>query len=333
MPIHSTLLRRLVTIPALLTVGSLSLMLSPCLLGCLLVWDRFCADGERKSYPRTRCLLLWLLYLICEWWGLGMALLLWLFTLGGHLGGPGFYLGAHYRLQRYWTAALFGGSCQILGMKLVVENSDLVGAEPFILWVRHTSLVDTLLASVVVANPKGIRLRYLVKRELLWDPCLDVVGQRLPNLFVDRSGQRSQQELKAVEALANGLGPREGVLIYPEGTRFTTKKLQEIQRAFVSESPQIRAAVANYRHVLPPRVGGPLRLLEGAPHCDVVVLAHVGLEGATTAGALWKGDLIGSTIRVELWKLPRHQIPAQDRVLWLHREWSRVDDWVGAAQS
>ena len=37
-----------------------------------------------------------------------------------------------------------------------------------------------------VSRRYHLRLRYVLKRELLWDPCLDIVGQRVPNIFVDR---------------------------------------------------------------------------------------------------------------------------------------------------
>jgi hypothetical protein len=57
--------------------------------------------------------------------------------------------------------------------------------------LRHASIGDTLLASALVGRPHGIFwLRYVLKRELLWDPCLDVVGNRLPHVFVDRASDR-----------------------------------------------------------------------------------------------------------------------------------------------
>ena len=42
---------------------------------------------------------------------------------------------------------------------------------------------------MIVAREARIRLRYVLKHELRWDPCLDIVGWRLPNAFVRRGAQ------------------------------------------------------------------------------------------------------------------------------------------------
>ena len=67
---------------------------------------------------------------------------------------------------------------------------------------------------VFYAIPFGVRLRYVLKKELLFDPCLDIVGNRLPNYFVDRGGQDSERARRGVAELVRDLGPDEGALIY-----------------------------------------------------------------------------------------------------------------------
>ena len=61
--------------------------------------------------------------------------------------------------------------------------------------------------------------RYVLKRELLADPCLDVVGQRLPNHFLDRQATDSTPELLALEELVTGIDESTVGIIFPEGTR------------------------------------------------------------------------------------------------------------------
>ena len=51
---------------------------------------------------------------------------------------------------------------------------------------------------VFYAIPHQVRLRYVLKRELLLDPCLDIVGNRLPNCFVARSGADAQADIDKV---------------------------------------------------------------------------------------------------------------------------------------
>ena len=57
---------------------------------------------------------------------------------------------------------------------------------------------DTVLPVVFFALPTGVRLRYVLKRELLFDPCLDIVGQRLPNYFARRGAGATEQEVAGV---------------------------------------------------------------------------------------------------------------------------------------
>lgn len=54
--------------------------------------------------------------------------------------------------------------------QLEVEGVNALQPGPLVVLMRHASLADTLLPAVVIAS-HGIRLRYVLKRELLWDPC------------------------------------------------------------------------------------------------------------------------------------------------------------------
>ncbi|GEM_PF-4370576 len=66
---------------------------------------------------------------------------------------------------------------------------------------------------------------------------------------------------------------------------------------------------------------------EGA---DVVVLTHQGLEGFAHLRDIWAGGMVGATIRVEFWRIPRAEIPAHrpDQVGWLYDLWDRIDNWI-----
>jgi len=238
---------------------------------------------------------------------------------------------ANFRLQCAWARALFGGASRLYGFRVEVEGRETLAPSPFLLFLRHASTADTLLPAVLVSAPLGIRLRYVLKRELLWDPCLDVVGNRLPNLFIDRFSEDSEREIGRVAALAAGLGPGEGVLIYPEGTRFSAEKRARIlERLRASGRRDLAARAERLTRVLPPRAGGPLALLDAAPAADVVFCAHTGFEGATSLGALWRGGLVGRRVRVAFWRVPAAQIPAggDARADWLFAQWERIDVWL-----
>jgi len=228
-----------------------------------------------------------------------------------------------FRLQQLWAGWNLKALQTLFDLHLEVEGAEFARPGPVVVLSRHASMVDTLLPATIVSRQNGLRLRYVLKRELLADPALDIAGNRLPNVFVDRaSGDSSERE--AIRRLASDLGPRDGVLIYPEGTRFSEAKLERIQR-----KPDSGPSVAGLRKVLPPRPGGTLAILE-TTDADVVVLAHHGLDGLATAREIWAGDLVGSRIHVRIWRIERARIPTSrsERVQWLYDLWGEIDDWV-----
>jgi 1-acyl-sn-glycerol-3-phosphate acyltransferase len=171
----------------------------------------------------------------------------------------------------------------------------------------------------------------VLKRELLWDPCLDVVGQRLPNVFVRRGSGESAREIAAVVALAQGLREDEGVLIYPEGTRFTpAKRARRLDELAVRGDPERLARAARLRHVLPPHTGGSVALLAARPDADVLVIGHVGFEGITTLADVVRGALIGQRVRVRCWRHHAGSVPREpvEASRWLEETWAGLDGWI-----
>ncbi len=320
--------RRGLTFPFLFVASGLAFALAPGLLGAALLHD-----GLRRSrLAATRLLAFGLVYLLCEMLGLLASGLLW---LAGVLGGASRerVLGSNFRLQVRWARALFAAARRCFGLGLTVGGDDAIGSRPALVFIRHASLADTLLPAVLLSGRHGMRLRYVLKRELLVDPCLDVVGQRLPNVFVHRGSGRSAPEIAAIQALAKGLGPREGVLIYPEGTRATpAKRKRALARLEAIGDAERLARARALRHLLPPRSGGPLGLLEAAPGVDVLFFAHVGLDGMATLGDVLSGGLVGRHIQVAFRREPAAAIPGsrEARIRWLEERWGEMDDWVDA---
>lgn len=321
--------RRAVTFSGYAVAFGLIVLLAPVLLAGAALADLV----SDRRFPRLRCVCFAIVYLACEVGGLVASAGLW---LARPLCSEATWLARHYALQTAWARALFGAACAIFGLRTEVEGEEAVGSGALLVFIRHASVADTLLPAVLLTARHGLRLRYVLKRELLWDPCLDVVGQRLPNLFVRRDQTDSAREIAAVRALADGLGPGEGVLIYPEGTRFTPAKRERRLAEIEARGDAERLARARrLGRVLPPRVGGPIALVDARPDEDVLVVAHTGFEGIATFGDTWSGGLIGRRIRVALWRVTRAAIPdgAAARVRWLDDLWARVDAWVQANEA
>ena len=59
-------------------------------------------------------------------------------------------------------------------------------------------------------------------------------------------------------------------------------------------------------------------------------MAHAGFDGLRLISDMWRGALVGRTIRVRFERTARAAIPqdAQGRVAWLDDAWARADVWV-----
>lgn len=299
--------------------------------------------GQPWTVTRTLVFFVW--YFACELVGLAIAFGLWVASrvwAGGDQ--ERLFLGWNYELQHWWARMLGRGSFRIFNIHLAPCEPfvDLgggrtapyrFGERPVLVFVRHASTADTILTAILVSVPYGTRLRYVLKRELLWDPCLDVVGNRLPNVFVLRDSAQTEREVAAVAALAEGLGRDDGVLIYPEGTRFSPSKKKRIVEKLREQGRDEAADEADaLRNVLRPRSGGPLALLERAGGADVVFLAHTGFEGSASFDRFFNGGLVGKTVHAEVRVVRAEDVPrtTEARRAWLMEQWRRVDDFIEA---
>jgi 1-acyl-sn-glycerol-3-phosphate acyltransferase len=288
--------------------------------------------GQARTWPRTRAWGFFALYLSCEVVGVLAATLIHLVTLGARFGGPDRYLRANAALQRWWTSSLFKGGLRLFSMRVEAEGMEHAKDGPFVLFVRHASAADSVLAAALVANPHHHLLRYVLKQELLWDPCLDIVGKRLPNAFIDRDRPGGGGAIDAVRRLATKLHGRTGALVFPEGTRFAAAKLAPALAALRNRKQEGLADLASgFRHVLPPHLGGALAMLDAAPGVDLLLLEHTGLERATTFAEFWGGGLVGRSLVVRLRRFAASTIPAEGRDLWLFERWAEMDDWISEA--
>jgi len=325
--LRSVWARRAISVPLYGGLAAVSVLGAPVWLLAALAVDA--ARGQLARRPRTRALTVFGLYLVCEVLGLVVAAVVWGATLGGRIGGAVRYRDANAALQWGWSSALFHGARVIFGWNIEVEGLELVDGGPLILLVRHSSVADTVLTAALVGNPNRLRLRYVLKRELLWDPCLDVVGRRLPNAFIDRAADRKEAELQAIAELARGLDVGSAALIYPEGTRFSEGKLaQRVAGLRERGSAELLAIAETFGAVLPPRPRGVLALLDAGEGADVVLVEHSGFEGAATLADFWAGALVGRTIRVRLRRIEAAAIPPDGREWWLYERWAEMDRWV-----
>lgn len=313
--------RRLVSIPTLVLLGMAFVVLVPVWLPVALVVDLVRAP---RRLPRTRLLAFGL------WWSwleiAGLAVAGWLFVTGRSREPE-----PHFALQRWWANGLVVGVRRTCGLVLEARGLDALTPGPVIVLPRHASLADALLSAWFVTRV-GLHPRYVLKRELLVDPCLDVVGNRLPNHFLDRQAVDTGPELDAVRALAAGAtGPGDCVVIFPEGTRANPEKQARGLARLAERDPERAARLSGLAHLNPPRPAGTLAVLEGAPDADVVLMAHAGFEGLDTFSGILASIPGDAPVLVECERIHRTEVPAGDvaRTQWLDEQWLALDERVG----
>lgn len=322
--------RRAVTIPGALIGALLLLALSPLLLTITLIVDLI----RRKRFATTRFLLFAGVYL----WVTTLALIGLFFSwlvCGTWLGASWDRIYRHgYFLQRHWARGLYRGGEACFDVRTEVDETEFPkdARGPFLVFIRHTSLAETMLPLVIIRHERDIPLRYVIKRELLVEPGIDVCGQRIPNAFVRRSGNDLSKEVEQVRKIVRDIAPGQGVLIYPEGTRFSPKKHAERLAQIQAHNPERFERVRGYRRLLPMRLGGPMALLDERPDADVLFIAHTGFEAVASFERMINGQLVGKTVKVKIWRVPASEIPKDEagRTAWLDAEWARMDRWVDA---
>lgn len=237
-----------------------------------------------------------------------------------------------YRLRQRWMGGLFDVVVRVFGLHVRVAGLDDVAPGPVVVLCRHASIIDNAMPDAVIGRRHRMGLRFVIKRELAVLPAIDIGGRWVPTAFVRRGSGETARELSLLQRLPVDLGADEGVLIYPEGTRWTPAKLERAQEIVRERQPDVADLADRLRWLLPPRLGGPIALLEAAtPGTDVVLCGHVGLDGFELISDIWAGGLVGGEVSIRFWRVPGDQVPTDPaaRRRWVYERWLEVDAWIG----
>ncbi len=274
--VKRTWIRRPVTISAVWLLALALLVLVPFwVIACLLV-DLV---GKKWRLPTLRLVAFALCWSWLEVIGVSVAGVLW-------LCGQGKNQGANYALQRWWAKRLIRSLRITCGFGIDVEGVEALSEKPLVCLGRHASLGDALVSAWVFGSLAQRLPRYVMKKELLLDPCLDIVGQRIPNYFVDRGSAAIRQEIDGIRAMASNMQPKDVAVIFPEGTRTNDEKRVALVQRLEKRAPERHSKLAGLERLLPPRSAGATALLEAIPGGDVVFLWHVGFDGLDTFGGV-----------------------------------------------
>ena len=305
--------RRLLTLSSLVLVTVLAIVLLPLVVITTLLMS---LSPTFRTAPQALTFIYG--FLVHEWAGLARFLFV-LARYPKHL-----QIEKNRDIQFWWAQRLFNMGRRLYKLRIEVSGTEALDGNCALLLSRHSSMGDTVLPLLFFGKHRGEGLRYVLKQELRYLPCLDIGGHRLPNVFVDRSGTDSAKAVQEVSNLIATAGDDESVLIYPEGTRFTQKKHDDLRR----KHPHLEDQLNRYPNLLPLRLGGVLGMLEANPGKDLVFLAHAGFEGSADIHDLLGGGWLNQKVRLHFWRVPYVDIPKENVQDFLFNEWDKMQATV-----
>jgi 1-acyl-sn-glycerol-3-phosphate acyltransferase len=195
---------------------------------------------------------------------------------------------------------------------------------------HHTSILDSVIPVEILAHRMQYDIRFVIKKSLSWAPVFDTAGHWIPVHFVDRTGRNSSEETAAIAALAADIVPRSAAAMYPEGTFYSPHRLEHAVERLKTQAPQLVERAKRLRHVLPPKTGGALAMLDENPKADVVLIVHSGFEPFVNMAKIFANLPFRRTVHVHMWRVARSEIPVdpKDAYVWLFDRFEEMDSWV-----
>jgi 1-acyl-sn-glycerol-3-phosphate acyltransferase len=242
--------------------------------------------------------------------------------------------------MRWFLETLYKGAERTYGLRVEVDEPELTGDEliarltrPIIVLSRHAGPGDSFLLVHQLLSVYHRRPRVVMKASLQLDPSVDIVGNRLPNVWVKSQKAGEHIFTEQIARLARDLDPLGALVIFPEGGNWTPGRWRRgIRRLEGLGRKDLAKRAAHMPNLLPPRPGGALAAIEACPDADVIFVAHAGLDNIISLGDIWARFPINQVIRARWWRVPHDQVPREAsheaQLQWLYAWWERIDEWI-----
>ncbi|MRX44832.1 1-acyl-sn-glycerol-3-phosphate acyltransferase [Agromyces kandeliae] len=341
--------RRGILAPLVILLALVVVALLPAWLTIALIVSIFLEPRLRTP----RLLLMVAIYLLWDAAAIVVLFGLWIASgFGWRIHSRGFQH-AHYRFVARMLGFLFWNAHWVLRLDIDVRVPEGFhdDDQPRVIASRHAGPGDSFILIHAVLNWFDRSPRIVLKDTMQWDPAVDVVLNRLPNRFIApppvagrvggaRSpGPRSTPSVPLtdrISELANGMEERDALVIFPEGGNFTPeRRARAIDRLRAAGLTSAAERAARLMNVMAPRPAGLFAALDAAPHADVFLVAHTGLDRIRTVGDVWRELPTDKTITMQVWNVPRAEIPDDHdaRTDWLMDQWERIDGWIEARRA
>ena len=331
--------RRLVLAPLVIILAVGFLLLSPFLALLALVFGLVARAraGHMRSLRLVGFVLLWF---VAETVALVMLAGLWVVSgFGGRLRTEP-YQSRHYAVMRWFLDLMYRGAERTYGLRVEVDEPAHTTSEaaarlarPVIVLSLDAGPGDSFLLVHQLLTVYQRRPRVVMKATMQLDPSVDIVGNRLPNVWIRHRQTGENIFTNQIERLARGLDASGALVIFPEGGNWTPHRWRRgIRRLENLGRSDLAARARDMPNLLPPRPGGTLAAISACPDADVIFVAHAGLDNIVTLGDVWGKFPINQVIRARWWRVPFDAVPRsadhEAQVQWLYDWWEQIDTWI-----
>jgi 1-acyl-sn-glycerol-3-phosphate acyltransferase len=333
------LIRRMVLAPLGIVIAIAVIVLFP-LLALLALIVGLLGRSRPGRMRGLRLLFFALIWLFGDAAALFMCLALWIVSgFGGRLKTEP-YQARHYAIMRWFLDLVFRGAVRAFGLKVEIDEPELTGEEqaarlahPVIVLSRHAGPGDSFLLVHQLLSLYSRRPRVVMKATMQLDPGIDVVVNRLPNVFIEHARTGDRIFVEQIERLASGLDQAGALVIFPEGGNWTPSRWERgIARLEQLGRRDLADRAREMPNLLAPRTGGAFAAIEACPAADVIFVAHAGVDRLASVGDVWRHLPIGQTIRAKWWRVPAADVPRnldhEAQLLWLYDWWEQIDAWI-----
>ena len=313
----------MVSIPTMLAATALAAVGAPVLAPLAVVWD---LARLKVKLPTLRLYGFVLQYLLNDSVEILLAPVLWVAAGFGHRLAGTASIARHERLQKWSLRLLTERADRLLGLRVEIDEQSrkaLVGG-PVIVVSRHASVFDASLAGVLYEG-EDMAVRGVVMAEMLADPGFDLIYGRLGSVFVRRDDGEAARV--GVSRMTANAADNTAYVIFPEGRLSGTSVRDRALEKLAQTSPGRHERLESLTHLLPPRPGGFLALLEALPHADVIVLGHEGFAAYPALKDLARSVPLEEPIPVTVQRICRAEIPqdVEQQIVWLDELWLALD--------
>lgn len=325
--------RRLLMAPSVIVLTAVLAVLLLVAAVCQAVTALGFIVGRRPRWRALRVLSFGVVYAASDCLCLLACVLLWLASPVPRWRDENRWRARHVRVLDRFLAILMRTAQLVFGFRLKLESprSENIAADrPVIVLGRHAGPGASLVLVHVLLRLRERVPMIVLKARLRLDPALDVLLTRIGCAFIGGVGSHETGP-SAVARLAAGLGPRDALVLFPEGSDWTpTRHRLAILRLRRNGLNAQATAAASMPHVLPPRPAGTFAALRAAPTAQLAVFMHTGHDDLLDAASVWRALPLQRELHMVWWNEPRPEVATEaDCASWLNGLWRGIDDWIG----